>query len=305
MSAQRTKQVERAGVSWIEHLVSAELGWFFRPQDVADFGIDAHLEIVEEGSGKPTGRLLGVQIKSGSSYFEKVTEDGWWFPCSSEHVAYWLGHSLPVVVMLYEPTAKRVYWQHVSNQTVVSTGKGSKIHVPRRNELSEESVLALSPLARSKSDVPALGGWLIDDFSGPRRREFYQLLLSARLQAMFPECGISRGEVDCDSAGLTIHFSAYKGIGRVLIDVEIVTSVFDLGHRVSSGSGHRYVPVLIVLVGKGPESMPPKPVLPPVFVTQWNTDGRYDDSLRNTLDRVLTWITEPVQGAGPDAGGPS
>ncbi|MEV7279750.1 DUF4365 domain-containing protein [Streptomyces sp. NPDC093111] len=293
-------------MSWIEHLVAAELGWFFRPQDVADFGIDAHLEIVDADSGKPTGRLLGVQIKSGSSYFEKATENGWWFPCSSEHVAYWLGHSLPVVVMLYEPTAKRVYWQHVSDQTVVSTGKGSKIHVPRRNELSGGSVLALSPLARSKNDVPALGGWLVDDFGGPRRREFYQLLLSARLQAMFPECGISRREVDYDASGLTIHFLAYKGMDHVMIDVEVVTSVFDLAHRVSSlGSGRRYIPVVIVLVGQGPGSMPPKPVLPPVFVTHWNTDGRYDDSLRRTLDSVLTWIAGSVRGAGSDADGPS
>lgn len=295
MRVQRTHQVERAGVSWIEHLVTAELCWLFRPQDIADFGIDAHLEIVDGDPAEPTGRLLGVQIKSGSSYFKAATDSGWWFPCSAEHVAYWLGHSLPVVVMLYDPATKRVYWQHVNDQTIVSTGKGSKIRVPKSQELTADSTLDLSPLARSQSDVPAVSQWLADNADELQRKAFHELLLSARLQAMLPDCGILRREWD-EFPRLTVQLAdpVRSQLHRVMFDVEVVTSIFTAALLIAKfGRGRRVAPLMIVVVDERPDDMPPNPSAPPVFVTPWSADGRYDESLRSTLDSVLMWCSGP------------
>ncbi|MEV0257744.1 DUF4365 domain-containing protein [Streptomyces sp. NPDC050732] len=295
MRVQRTHQVERAGVSWIEHLVTADMCWLFRPQDIADFGIDAHLEIVDGDPAEPTGRLLGVQIKSGSSYFKAATGSGWWFHCSAEHVAYWLGHSLPVVVMLYDPATKQVYWQHVNDRTIVSTGKGSKIHVPKNQRLAANSTLDLSPLARSQADVPAVSQWLADNADDLTRKAFHELVLSARLVAMFPDCGILRREWD-EFPRMTVQLANpdVPQLRGLMFDVEVVTSIFTAARLIAKfGRRDRFAPLMIVVVDERPDDMSPNLGAPPVFVTPWSADGRYDESLRSTLNSVLLWCSQP------------
>lgn len=78
-----------------------DLGFLFREQPVQDYGIDAHVEIVENDAA--TGQLFGLQIKTGRSWFEEETPEGYVFRSDNEHVEYWLGHSLPVVVTLVIP----------------------------------------------------------------------------------------------------------------------------------------------------------------------------------------------------------
>src|SRR5262245_39656738 len=57
----------------------ASTGWLFREQHGHDYGIDAHVEIVEDG--RPTGKLIAFQIKPGSGYFleqtSKAIARGW------------------------------------------------------------------------------------------------------------------------------------------------------------------------------------------------------------------------------------
>lgn len=138
-----THLVDRAGVSRAAYLVTTQLGWIFREQETSDIGIDAHIEVVD-GAGLPsgapgrgTGRLLAVQIKSGASQFTKATDLGWWFYCDANHVEYWMNHSLPVTLMLFEPESEEIYWQHVNDETVIVAGRGHKVLVPLRNKLNE------------------------------------------------------------------------------------------------------------------------------------------------------------------------
>jgi hypothetical protein len=105
---------DRRGVNLVGLRVG-ELGWLFREQQVSDFGIDAHLEVVDD-SADATGRLPAVQIKSGPSFFRYTTDTGWWFPCTTAHADYWRGHSLPVVIALVDPKTQLVYWQHVNSE---------------------------------------------------------------------------------------------------------------------------------------------------------------------------------------------
>lgn len=85
------------GVTRTKLAVEEELGWLFREQPTEDYGIDAHTEIVEDEL--VLGRLLGLQIKSGQSWFDEPDPSGWWFRPKPEHVSYWTSHSLPVVVV--------------------------------------------------------------------------------------------------------------------------------------------------------------------------------------------------------------
>ncbi|MEU5934543.1 DUF4365 domain-containing protein [Micromonospora sp. NPDC047187] len=124
----------RRGVNLVES-TSLQLGWFFRPQETSDQGIDAHVEKAIGDVG--TGRLLAIQIKSGRSYFKEPTDDGWVFRFDAKKAKLWLGHALPVLVVLVDVEGEVAYWQHISTRTVVSTGKGFKVVVPREQTMGE------------------------------------------------------------------------------------------------------------------------------------------------------------------------
>ncbi|GLI02931.1 DUF4365 domain-containing protein [Phytohabitans aurantiacus] len=124
----------RRGVNLVES-ASLQLGWFFRPQETSDQGIDAHVEKALGEVG--TGRLLAIQIKSGRSYFSEPTDDGWLFRFDAKKAKLWLGHALPVLVVLVDVDGGVVYWQQISARTVVSTGKGFKVVVPRGQTVDE------------------------------------------------------------------------------------------------------------------------------------------------------------------------
>ncbi|MSM38683.1 MAG: DUF4365 domain-containing protein [Geobacter sp.] len=126
-------KTERLGVSALDHFFS-EQGWLFREQPTHDYGIDAHVEIVE--NERPTGKLIALQIKSGASFFKEETDDSYIFRTDDKHVAYWVGHSMPVVLVIYNTQTKTAHWQHVSRENVESTGKYWKIEIPKDNTLA-------------------------------------------------------------------------------------------------------------------------------------------------------------------------
>ncbi len=62
---QRYSSMEQLGMNAIEKIF-LEMDWIKRPQSESDMGVDL---IVEEAiDGKPTGRLIGIQVKAGQSY---------------------------------------------------------------------------------------------------------------------------------------------------------------------------------------------------------------------------------------------
>jgi uncharacterized protein DUF4365 len=101
---------------------------------------------VEAAIDGPNGRMLGVQIKGGSSFFAETTGDAVVFRSEERHLDYWLGHSLPVVVLLYDPSDQTILWQAVTPETTQSTGKGWKLIVPRAQRLDASSAPALQEL---------------------------------------------------------------------------------------------------------------------------------------------------------------
>ena len=93
---------------------------------------------------RPTGKLIALQIKSGTSFFKEESADSYIFRTDDKHVAYWVSHSMPVVLVIYNPDTKTAHWQQVTREHVESTGKTWKIEVPkeehaRRREAHIES----------------------------------------------------------------------------------------------------------------------------------------------------------------------
>ena len=123
----------RMGVS-AASLVFEAWGWLFREQPIEDYGIDAHVEPLD-GPEQPARQLLALQIKTGASFFAEETQDGWWFRDTRRHWHYWLGHVLPVVIILYNPQTGKLFWQHADASLVQLTGEEGKLLIPRSQVL--------------------------------------------------------------------------------------------------------------------------------------------------------------------------
>jgi hypothetical protein len=128
------------GVIAVEQIVVNELGWIFREQPILDFGIDAQVELVE---GEPTGKLIGLQIKSGAGNFRQ-TSDGLTYHGDLTHLGYWLSHSLPVILVAHLPESKETFWVQVTAQAAKRTEKGWRILVPKANRFGLDAKGALT-----------------------------------------------------------------------------------------------------------------------------------------------------------------
>lgn len=150
--SRRFSPVERQGVNAVERIILG-YNWIFREHPTSDFGIDAEVEICDDGV--PSGKLLKLQIKSGSSWFREGNEKGVFFRDSLEHFEYWLGHSLPVVLVLYDPRHDDILWVHIESSRVEKTGHGFKILVPYNQLLTPLSSISLRKVAKGVADVPS------------------------------------------------------------------------------------------------------------------------------------------------------
>lgn len=137
---------EREGVSAVQSIVYKELRWIFREQKVDDFGIDAEIEVADKKY--PTGKMIAVQIKSGSSYFESESKENVTFRFEEQHRKYWLKHTLPVIVLLYNPVRQECIWEVVDEFTVKKVSdKRYKIVIPKGNKFGVSTKAKLLVLA--------------------------------------------------------------------------------------------------------------------------------------------------------------
>ncbi len=143
MKAKGKDRTERQGVG-IAMTAFESVGFAFREQTESDYGVDAHAELIQ--SEQPTGQLLGIQLKSGSSYLTESVKDGYVFRTDKKHVEYWKKHALPVIICLCDIDKRVIYWQAVTDETAISTGEGYKIIVPSMQTIDMTSIEALSIL---------------------------------------------------------------------------------------------------------------------------------------------------------------
>ena len=123
MKANKTDRIERQGVG-LAMTAFEKIDFAFREQHESDYGVDAHIELIE--NEKPTGQLLGVQLKTGQSYLSEKIENGFVFRADRKHVEYWLNHSLPIIITLCDPEKSKLYWQHISRDNALQTGIGER-----------------------------------------------------------------------------------------------------------------------------------------------------------------------------------
>jgi tetratricopeptide (TPR) repeat protein len=139
-----SSDTERLGVG-LASVAFTKWGWVFRDQPIGDYGIDAHVE--PKTNGVPSGRPVALQIKTGQSYFAEPTEDGWLYRGKDRHLRYWLGHTLPVLIILCDPDTETPYWQHVTTERIDYTPNGWTILIPRSQTVIPDAKDAITAIA--------------------------------------------------------------------------------------------------------------------------------------------------------------
>ena len=154
----RYDATERVGVSEVQSAIVGELGWLFREQPISDFGIDAHLETVADGN--PTGKLIAIQIKSGSAHFHENSKTFTHY-VDKTHYEYWVNHSLPVV-LVGVPSPGTIIWQKLAMTTITETKRGYKVLVPKAQTLTSDAKAALAAVAEGPAEAQKIRKLLLD-----------------------------------------------------------------------------------------------------------------------------------------------
>ena len=124
----------RRGVLWCGAAFE-EIGFVFRNQPIANYGIDAIIE--PKGERYLSGKMIAVQIKSGESFLDEGKEDYVVFRGDSTHYNYWINHALPVIVVLHNPLTGEIIWECITRETAIKCKTGWKTNIPRKQVLKD------------------------------------------------------------------------------------------------------------------------------------------------------------------------
>lgn len=132
----RYNPTERIGVNAVERIVLEDLKWIFREQPIVDVGIDALIEIVDEGN--PTGQFIAAQIKSGKGNFHQ-TENSFTYYTSDIHYNYWTKSNLPIILVAYIPDDSSAYWVPILLEKFRRNKRQWRIDIPMKQKLNAHS----------------------------------------------------------------------------------------------------------------------------------------------------------------------
>ena len=138
---------EKSGLIFVQQIAHA-IQAIWRPTPNDDYGFDGELELTHAGT--VTGYILKVQVKSGGSYMRNRTAGGFDFYVEPSDATYWRQTNVPVILVVYDPTAMAGYWVDVKRymREHEEFTAESKIRFSfRSNVLTAESFLDLSETA--------------------------------------------------------------------------------------------------------------------------------------------------------------
>jgi hypothetical protein len=105
MKTRSNLTTERAGVNYVRTVVEGAGSLFKEISLQHDFGQDATMVLVVDGTVRP--REIALQVKSGASY---VTENSCRLPATAAHLYFWAEHDLVTLGVVYDLVEKMAWW---------------------------------------------------------------------------------------------------------------------------------------------------------------------------------------------------
>lgn len=187
-------------------IVGTEFGWLLRktPQE-HDFGIDGFIEVVN--GTDVTGKMIAFQLKYGSSYI-KTDGNRLKFTGEMKHFNYWANHSLPVLVIVGDPSSNIFHWVRFQPELTDRIGDSSwSIDIPLSNVFGISQKTIINDLAGYPQDYVDEAG--------------FQWAINALLKSEAHPIMYMVGREDVDTGDFNKIDSFFK---RLLISREMVQS---------------------------------------------------------------------------------
>lgn len=139
---------EKEGVIYVQKIVNS-MRCIWRPTPNDDYGLDGEIEIASHG--EVTGRLIKVQVKSGTSYFTNRKGNSFDVLIEPSDLDYWLQSNLPVILIVYDPKRELAFWksvkQYVATHPEATTAAHRITFSSRSDKFQRESFGPLCRLA--------------------------------------------------------------------------------------------------------------------------------------------------------------
>ena len=138
------------GQAYFQYFVNQHLNCIYYPvAEENDFGIDGYIGLVIDG--RVTGKLLGVQIKHGNSYFKSTTKQGYQYFGDIKQLNYYSNSQEPIFIIIMDDNFEEMNWvQFDVRKTKLVNPSKWWIEIPSKNQmknnLKEALLNAVSPV---------------------------------------------------------------------------------------------------------------------------------------------------------------
>mgnify|MGYP006069622691 FL=1 len=131
------------GQNYFQHFVHEKLNCIYHTiNQESDFGIDGYIELKQNDI--VTGKMVGVQIKYGNSFFENDTNYGYKFVGENKHLNYYLNSTVPVFIIIMDDKFERMNWVKFEISKTMPVGLNHwSIEVLKENNLETNFLQAI------------------------------------------------------------------------------------------------------------------------------------------------------------------
>jgi hypothetical protein len=127
---------ERAGINAVRTLLERHGLVVDEVDGRSDYGRDLNVDITLDG--QITGGIIGVQVKSGPTYFR---QGRWGIPATPADWEYWRSSTVPIIGMVYDPADVVIRWCNLSR-------------LARARVIADDESFAPEPQSDDRTEVP-------------------------------------------------------------------------------------------------------------------------------------------------------
>ncbi|MFE4951054.1 DUF4365 domain-containing protein [Leifsonia sp. NPDC056665] len=217
MEQSHQDQLGEAGQSAIV-LFFNDLGWGPLTTGKHDLGTDVFVQVreelqtAEESHLVDLGMLLGVQVKTGDSWFsEPANRDGrsgWWFrERDHRHEEYWVNHHIPHILIMQTESRDVQVWARLDRDSIEDTGAGIRVFVPADQSIGRAAAQQWAGLVAEARKLQSFEGsrWSFNITQVPPSDWPRYALLASRIVAPHPNRGTANGINWAEAVALCIQ----------------------------------------------------------------------------------------------------